>query len=49
MARFTKSNRHARIAMTAKSPPKQTSFPVRSADAAMDVIFGEFSVWPSST
>ena len=49
MARFTKSNRSAEAAMAATKIRKNTSFPARKADAAMDVIFGEFYAWPSSS
>ncbi|MEP2027210.1 MAG: hypothetical protein ABJI96_00730 [Paracoccaceae bacterium] len=48
MARFTKSNRHAQTEMVATSSRKNTSFPIRKADAAMDVIFGEFFLSPTS-
>ena len=49
MARFTKSNRSAEAAMAATKFRKNTSFPARKADAAMDVIIGEFYAWPSSS
>ena len=49
MARFTKSNRSAAAAMAATKSRKNTSFPARKADAAMDVIIGEFYAWPSSS